>query len=347
MAKKKRIEWIDCVRGMAMVLIIIGHTYVTGFWHFFIFAINVPVFFVLSGYLTHSKGLRRTMKSGIHTLIIPYILTVLVMIILAIIGSKFPNPLLNNGGVHHFVVAGLYGIGTDMNNTIFMGKTVPAIGAIWFLLAMYFGNLIYQVLLKSVDRKSRLVSTLVLLIISIILAIVGFELSKVIILPWSINAALISIIFYVTGHLIKFYHLMDINKQTVLLSIVGLILWIVSAILGPFWFNIGFAAHPIIDVAGAIGGSYFIMLAFKIISTKLNLTLLANFGRLSLIALSVHIVHLNLFNDVQILTTRLTNYGLSPLYIGVLMDLYRIILCIIVVTIISKSKYVRKVFAIR
>lgn len=42
--RKKRIKWIDCLRGFGMILIIIGHTYATGFWQYLIFAVNVPIF---------------------------------------------------------------------------------------------------------------------------------------------------------------------------------------------------------------------------------------------------------------------------------------------------------------
>ena len=51
---KKRIDWIDIVRAMGMFLIIMGHTlegYTYSIVGKLIFAVHVPVFFVLSGYL--------------------------------------------------------------------------------------------------------------------------------------------------------------------------------------------------------------------------------------------------------------------------------------------------------
>ena len=58
---KKRIDWIDIVRAMGMFLIIMGHTlegYTYSIVGKLIFAVHVPVFFVLSGYLYKEKPVK-------------------------------------------------------------------------------------------------------------------------------------------------------------------------------------------------------------------------------------------------------------------------------------------------
>ena len=63
---KKRIDWIDIVRAMGMFLIIMGHTlegYTYSIVGKLIFAVHVPVFFVLSGYLYKEKPVKKVFKS--------------------------------------------------------------------------------------------------------------------------------------------------------------------------------------------------------------------------------------------------------------------------------------------
>ena len=56
---KKRIEWIDYCRGLAILMMIAGHSlgntspYIANF----IFAVHMPIFFVLSGILLKEKYL--------------------------------------------------------------------------------------------------------------------------------------------------------------------------------------------------------------------------------------------------------------------------------------------------
>lgn len=140
---------------------------------------------------------------------------------------------------------------------------------------------------------------------------------------------------------------MDINLTNALIAIISFFLWILSAIKGPFWFNTGFAAHPVIDVIGAIGGSYCLMYFVKLISTKLNMHLLAELGRLALITLSIHIICLNLFTDVNFLNTVLVNHHVATLAAGIFTDCYRIAFCWIATIILAKFKWIRKIFAIR
>lgn len=344
---KKRIGWIDVVRCFAMVLIIVGHTYATGFAQYLIYAINVPVFFILSGYLTKMKPLKRVALNGIKTLLIPYVITVLLMLTIGGFNKIFNTRWIYPTNLKQLIVAGIYGIGTPSTITVFRGHNIDAIGAIWFLLAMYIGNILYQLILRIGRLHSDRYPLLIMFIICIILAIVGFEISKFVILPWSMNASLISLIFYFSGHIMKIYKLTELKMINLMLSILGLFLWIMSAVLGPFWFNIGYAAHPTVDVIGAIGGSYFLILLFKYIDRTNWMKLTPYFGRISLIMLSVHIVHIKMFNDVNIISNYLLKIGIGTVVTGILMDLYRLAICLFISFLLSKSILIKRIFAIR
>ncbi|MDO4902889.1 MAG: acyltransferase, partial [Limosilactobacillus sp.] len=248
---------------------------------------------------------------------------------------------------YQYLLAGAYGIGTPTVQSVIPNVQVPSIGAIWFLFAMYIGNIIYQLILKLACNKSKIATTLILLVVGSVLAAIGFEISLRVQLPWSIGAALISVIFYASGHLIKIWKMMDLTVVNTVYALLGLGLWILATIKGPFYMNVGFAAHPLYATLGAIGGSYFIMYLFKLIEQKISLRLLARLGQLALITLSIHIIGLQIFTDASFLTRKLLAYGFSGGLIGVTILLYRICILWILTIILSKSKYIRYVFAIR
>ena len=345
---KKRIEWIDCVRAVGMVLIIIGHTYAVGFWQNLVYAINVPIFFFLSGYLTHRKTIRQTALGGVRTLLVPYGVTALLIFFLSLVSLHRHVPgMITTANWNHFLIAALYGIGTPSSQTIFHGTVIPAIGAIWFLLAMYFGNIIYQLLLNATHALSRGKETAVLVGASLILAVGAFMVSAVIQLPWSLGPALLSISFYTAGHIIREYRMMDLNMRNGILALAGLLLCCWSAVRGQFWFNTGYATDPLLKMLGAMAGSYFLMYLFKGIETWISMRGLAKLGRLALITLAFHLVCLSVFTDTVILENHLAAWGVTSNGVGIILDVYRILLCELATIILAKFKLVRKVFAIR
>ena len=58
----KREKWIDNAKGLAMLLVILGHvsSQLTGPWNFqFVYGIHLTVFFVLCGYTLKKKTIDR------------------------------------------------------------------------------------------------------------------------------------------------------------------------------------------------------------------------------------------------------------------------------------------------
>ena len=93
--KMKRIAWIDFVRASGMVMIIMVHSlagvYGPSFLGKLLFAVNVPVFFVLSGYLFKEKKLSQVIKGGFFNLILPYVFSVILIALIDQAYSIFPS----------------------------------------------------------------------------------------------------------------------------------------------------------------------------------------------------------------------------------------------------------------
>lgn len=70
--QQKRKVWVDWMKALGMLAIIWGHCFPDGMTAF-VYAFNVPVFFVISGYLTRPEPtFGQCFQKTLHNLIIPY-----------------------------------------------------------------------------------------------------------------------------------------------------------------------------------------------------------------------------------------------------------------------------------
>lgn len=181
----KRITWIDISRAIGMLTIIIAHSlnsYTGNYFSNILFAVNVPIFFVLSGYLHKDKSYSKIITGGFFNLLLPYIFTSFIMIMLTAVSLHFHPIYLGHiaDSTRYAALAALYGAGTPINNLL--GKFfIPAIGAIWFLLAMFLANIFYSFIIKLTTKYK--VSDNITTIIFIVTTFIGFYIAKFIQLP--------------------------------------------------------------------------------------------------------------------------------------------------------------------
>lgn len=338
---KRRIDWIDIVRAVGMFLIIMGHTlevYTYSIVGKLIFAVHVPVFFVLSGYLYKEKPFKKVFKGGNVNLLLPYLATLLNVVIITRFNFIFPNWIYNLD-MRSFWVSAIYGSGTTLNPFWDKSLTINAIGAIWFLLAMYFGNIIFNFIIDSF-RGNLYISG----IVATIVTFVGFYLTDIDIwLLWSLNAAMASQLFYYSGYLIKKIDL--IEKYGRFGCFTGIVLWIVSAQSGFLYLNIAYADSPILAILGGIGGSFTLMYLAKILcETKADLKAVKYYGQMSLIVLCVHLIDLNsLAISGKIYGTLAQTTGNQILAVSMEI-LYRFLLTVVGIIIIPKLPIVRSFY---
>ena len=71
---KSRIEYIDIARGIAILLMIVGHAIKPGLKYAFIFSFHMPLFIIVSGFFYRDKSFKSTLLNIIKKLIVPYVL---------------------------------------------------------------------------------------------------------------------------------------------------------------------------------------------------------------------------------------------------------------------------------
>ena len=81
-SKTKRLQYVDIARGIAMICIILGHLGNPAI-NRVVFTFHVPIFFFITGYFTSTKrSLPEFTKNKIRTLLVPYAISCLAIIIL-------------------------------------------------------------------------------------------------------------------------------------------------------------------------------------------------------------------------------------------------------------------------
>lgn len=122
----KRLDWIDIAKGIAIILVIVGHTVPNPSpLRHAIFSFHKPVFFILAGYTFRPKPRRELLSGSVSRLLVPYVILALAWQVPSFLMSGAPL----TGGV---LVSGLemlvFASGVDVP-----GLGVIAVGMAWFL----------------------------------------------------------------------------------------------------------------------------------------------------------------------------------------------------------------------
>lgn len=280
---KKRIKWIDIAKGIAIILMIIGHTIPYNIFNIFIFSFHMPLFVILSG-ITYKMpkdkdDIRNRFKKYIKQLLIPYIFTLLICTILFTLSN---NTFSWVSIIKQFSKNLFWGNGCDY--TLF-GINFTGVSPIWFLIALFFSKLIFDIINYKVNSKD--ISTN--LIIYCFLALIGIMIGKFIWLPQNFDLVLIFLLYLYIGFIFNKYT-KNIEKHKTIIFVVCFTIW--TACLG-FNFNIELAvrSYPFgfVSIIESICASYCVIELCKIIEKNNLLQLIfTKIGMISLIILCIH-----------------------------------------------------------
>ena len=141
--QKNRIEWIDIMRAMAIVLVLLSH-YDGGRLSVVANRACVQIFFFISGMFAFSArySLPQYIKKQVQSLLLPYAVFSVVNIIFHFIFN--PSTPLNElaGYVVNFILA-------RRNNVM--------VAAMWFLPCLFFASIVYKMLAALLKRQRYIV----------------------------------------------------------------------------------------------------------------------------------------------------------------------------------------------
>lgn len=128
-----RIGWVDVAKGIAILLVIMGHTLTSGgaSWKA-VFSFHMPLFFILAGYTFRPRRWGELALSSARRLLLPYVLMFLLLAVRSNAGL-----FLEPGRLVKSLVYALAYQPKQLPWTV----DIPYVGAIWFLLCMFVSRL--------------------------------------------------------------------------------------------------------------------------------------------------------------------------------------------------------------
>ena len=201
--KPGRMEWLDCAKGIAIALVIIGHT-VTGAGDRYrelvraiIFSVHMLLFFMASGVTMRFSGSGRMLagqaRKSFRRLIVPALLlfcarTVIVFAsgrygaggLAGFLGERFPVLIYASGGRG--------GTGSGV---------IPEFGMMWFLVVLFLSRILSDVLYCTVQDRTRRTSVLAFL------SCLGVYFGRTQWLPLSFDVVLTVLPLIWLGHCLK------------------------------------------------------------------------------------------------------------------------------------------------
>ena len=161
MGEKKRLKYIDIVKGFSVLLIVLGHILgeynSTSYFQTWIYSFHVPIFFILTGWLSYEKeyknsSLKSLIKKDAKSLLYPYFTFSLLFIVWDIFECFILKTSIKTALKDFMLTVSLYGIKT-----------------LWFLTCLFIAKVIYYVQQCKLTKKKLYASNIIIIIMVFIL----------------------------------------------------------------------------------------------------------------------------------------------------------------------------------
>ena len=301
--KSQRNRTIDIARGIGIISIIIGHFGIYPIVRV-VFTYHVPMFYIISGYLIKREKYCSFLKRKIRSLFIPYVITCLIVTVLQGI-KAFLCGIDIYGTLWYWLRAGFYGAGGIVQN---LPASFPAIGAVWFLLAIFWGSLLTQLILRCSPHLQ--------IPVVVILFLLGYiSAHKLIWLPFDIQPGCCAVLYMYVGYLVNHFE-NRIERSRKRIWPAAFLAWMLFIYnFTSFYIVSCDYGRGLVDIASSFCACYCIYFFAERLSRfdSKAVDTLAYFGRYSLIVLCVHLVEMDLV-DWRAVVDRLQRVGASRLF---------------------------------
>lgn len=184
---------LDITKAIGIILMVMGHLHFSeDVFDKYIYAFHMPLFFIVSGMLfNQDKTLKNTIISRTKALLVPYVVFGGVYSAISIVKSMLAGE--EDALVPTLKIFFLYPV-----------NSVPYESALWFLPTMFITSVTYTVLRKMMNLKWTTVVT-------VAVGVFGFVYPHLtdVRLPWGIDTALVALLFFHTGCLMKRCNLVE------------------------------------------------------------------------------------------------------------------------------------------
>ena len=152
-----REAWIDCARGIAILLVIVGHT-ISGVLSGAIYSFHMPLFFIFSGitskFSSTNEEFATKTKRSFKRLMGPFFLSYIIQTVIYLLrhlSNIFQDGSFLTNYLEQRILSGIFSSGVSIS---VLNATVLYVGVIWFFPAIFLGKSLFDYLhLKLTNRQ--------------------------------------------------------------------------------------------------------------------------------------------------------------------------------------------------
>ena len=251
MSARKRVEYVDVAKGIAILSVVVGHTFSAydpgSLLDKVIYSFHMPLFFILSGFFYKPQEFKKAFWKKVKGVLIPYFLINVLRCLAALYQNGFEKMLTG------YLFPALYGSGATPKIPLCLFN-VKIVGMTWFLIAMFMCQVMYLCLEEFSKKYGTPMWMLVLLV-----AVAGIGLNDKVWLPFSIQPAMGALIFYHVGRLMREKKVLEepVSAMPAGILVMGAVIWIVAVFYAPLGIHAN-SYHGAAAILGAIAGTYFV-----------------------------------------------------------------------------------------
>lgn len=339
MAESQRLKFLDVARGICIICIILGHFEQDAIIRV-VFTFHVPVFYLITGYFTTDKrDFGDYVKAKFRTLVVPYLITSLFIIVIRSIIGALSGDMLSE--LSKWSVICLVGNGCPVE---FGSLWFDGVGPIWFLLASFIGSILLRALL-SLSPIKRSVYVLAFFMI-------GYLSVGYVYVPFSIQAGLVSVLFMYLGYLYRSAQdsILSLGKEIKAAFVIfATAIWIcfIKHFTMFMLVTVEIGKVPE-DIIASIFASCVVIILSVFISEKLPRIagFFSYFGKFSLLVLCIHAIEFKCIDQEEVLA-KLQSTGMSFVAALMVNIVVKLALILGAAYAVSKIKAVRRIMGYR
>lgn len=194
----KRLDHIDYLKGIGIILVLFGHLPINGNMHILIYSFHMPLFFFASGFFFKNRPLLKSLRKDLRTIMVPYIFFAFVLVLtLVIIAMRNVE---------------CYAAINEIYINPFDSKCYALYHTIWFLVCLFFVREIFNLLCRS--PKYRIIIGWGGYLLAFIFRLYCIK------IPFFIDTAIGMMFFYSMGSVFKDSRYVQMKLRTSLIAIV-------------------------------------------------------------------------------------------------------------------------------
>lgn len=243
----KRLDWIDIAKGIAIILVIVGHVPNPSPLRHAIFSFHMPVFFILAGYTFRPKPWRELLSGSVSRLLVPYVILALAWQIPSFLMSGAP---LTGGTLAGGLETLVFASGVDVP-----GLGVTAVGMAWFLAALFTSRLLFNALVRLFDWRE--VGAVWQGVVCAVIAFCGLSVSRFlgIYLPLDLDLSCYIVLLMWAGYTVRQRGLEPSVSKPLMFIGVG-VAWLVLAALSGLELSNRRVDGFVVATVAAVAGTY-------------------------------------------------------------------------------------------